>query len=122
MGLDDVGIKREHRVSARDEASKYMLQCPDDFRGYLVNKTLEEHCRHVRDKEWGGELEIRALSQCYGVKIVIIQLLPGQLDAKPIVHGEHFLKSGKIIYLAFYKSAYDLVSFPRYWYYYTDFY
>ena len=59
--------------TARQVAAEYISDHPDDFSPFL-EEPLEEYIMKVRDTgEWGGQLELSALANAYGVEINVLQ-------------------------------------------------
>lgn len=57
----------------RDAAAAYISGHPEDFLPFL-EEPLDEYTKKIRDTaEWGGQLELLALSKVYGVNINVLQ-------------------------------------------------
>ncbi|KAI1204291.1 aspartic peptidase domain-containing protein [Annulohypoxylon truncatum] len=57
----------------RKKATEYMEAHADDFAPFL-EEPLEAYTRKMRDTaEWGGQLELQALANAYGVEIKVLQ-------------------------------------------------
>lgn len=57
----------------RQAAASYISDHPDDFSPFL-EEPLDEHIRKIRETgEWGGHLELSALSKAYRVRINVLQ-------------------------------------------------
>lgn len=78
------------------------------FAPFIYGMTVEAYCEGVRNNRWGGDREISALSEAYGVTICVIK----HKVPKMVTHGEQFdgKRNGKIIYLAYYEVQYGDVS------------
>lgn len=62
-----VGYKKVRHVAAG-----YIEKHAGDFEGFM-EEPLQEHVRKVRETgEWGGHLELEALSKAYGVQICVL--------------------------------------------------
>ncbi|KAG8441707.1 hypothetical protein GDO86_010770 [Hymenochirus boettgeri] len=95
----------------RSQTADFMQNHADDFIPFLTNTTTgdlytqEEFLKYCADivntPAWGGQLELRALSQILNTPIEVIQA-----DASPIVIGEEF--SSKPIILVYMRHAYGL--------------
>ena len=85
----------------REMCSKYMIEHPDDFKPYItiddetvedVEKHFREYCERVLDvTNWGGQLELKALSDALNVTIDVVQadgaeLLIGSSETNPNQH------------------------------------
>lgn len=86
----------------RRRAVEYMLAHPDDFAPFL-EEDLEGYARKMRDTaEWGGQLELTALANVYGVEIKVLQ--DGRTETIEPAAGE-----GKgTVWLAYYRHGYGL--------------
>ncbi|KAK2055869.1 cysteine proteinase [Colletotrichum caudatum] len=59
--------------AVRRAAAEWMARHPDDFAPFL-EEDLEAYARKIRDTaEWGGQLELAALANVYGVEIRVVQ-------------------------------------------------
>ena len=69
LGSEDlIGYK-----AVRREAAAFIQSHPDDFAPFL-EEPLDEYVVKVRDTgEWGGQLELSALSKAYGLTINVLQ-------------------------------------------------
>lgn len=90
--------------SLRKSVSNYMLQQAERFLPYYTgDEDFEEYCRKVeKTSEWGGEFELRALSELYQTPIEIIQA--GETG---LVIGEHLSKQPSVI-LTYHLHAFRL--------------
>lgn len=93
----------------RQACSQYMLSHADDFMPYLDEDDLNEekyrqYCERVCDvTNWGGQLELKALSDVLGVAIEVIQaegaeLVIGQGEPSKrlvITYHRHMYGSGE---------------------------
>ncbi|KAK1987124.1 hypothetical protein LZ30DRAFT_703299 [Colletotrichum cereale] len=98
----------------RRAAAEWMAGHPDDFAPFL-EEDLEAYARKIRDTaEWGGQLELAALANVYGVEIRVVQ--DGRTErigpsAGDDVDGAASEKPGagkKEIWLAYYRHGYGL--------------
>ena len=88
--------------STRQVAASYIAQHPDDFEPFIEG-SLNDHINRIRDTgEWGGHLEIQALSTAYGVDINVLQG-DGRVDT--IESGQ---KSESPLWLAYYRHSHGL--------------
>lgn len=82
----------------RGRAAEWMEAHPDDFAPFL-EEGLEGYAGKIRDTaEWGGQLELVALSGVYGVEIRVVQ--DGRTER--IGEGE------QVVWLAYYRHGYGL--------------
>jgi OTU domain-containing protein 6 len=102
----------------RDLTCDYMLKNPDQFLPYLIDEDDEsgdlmdsekyqEYCEKIRDTlVWGGQLELKALADVFGVLIEVVQnegseLLIGNEDSNKnkerliITYHRHMFGSGE---------------------------
>lgn len=69
----------------REACCQYMLAHQDDFMPYMEEIDLDEvkyreYCERIRDvTNWGGQLELKALSDALGVSIEVVQAEGGEL-------------------------------------------
>ncbi|WYZ41821.1 hypothetical protein EsH8_V_000716 [Colletotrichum jinshuiense] len=97
----------------RRAAAEWMTAHPDDFAPFL-EEDLEGYVGKIRDTaEWGGQLELAALANVYGVDIRVVQdgrtekIGPTSEDvAGAASEGEG--KGEKEIWLAYYRHGYGL--------------
>ncbi|KAJ0163586.1 OTU domain-containing protein 2 [Colletotrichum tanaceti] len=97
----------------RTAAAEWMTAHPDDFAPFL-EEDLEAYARKIRDTaEWGGQLELAALANAYGVEIRIVQdgrterIGPSAGDTDGAASEEPGA-GGKEIWLAYYRHGYGL--------------
>ncbi|XDG04486.1 hypothetical protein ABKA04_004101 [Annulohypoxylon sp. FPYF3050] len=89
----------------RRRATEYMESHPDDFAPFL-EEPLDGYVRKMRDTaEWGGQLELTALANAYGVEIKVLQdgrteMIEPSMGTKG--EGE------RRIWLAYYRHGYGL--------------
>jgi OTU domain-containing protein 6 len=94
----------------RRTAADYMLSHGDDFAGFL-EEPLEEYATRIRDTaEWGGQLELSALANAYGVEVRVVQdgrtevIVPsGEMGGE-----EGAEKEKKTVWLAYYRHGFGL--------------
>jgi OTU domain-containing protein 6 len=106
----DATPKVEPYKIVRRTAADYMLSHGDDFAGFL-EEPLEEYARKIRDTaEWGGQLELSALANAYGVEVRIVQdgrtevIVPsGEMGGE-----EGSEKEKKTVWLAYYRHGFGL--------------
>lgn len=87
----------------RDAAAAYISEHPDDFLPFL-EEPLDEYTKKIRDTaEWGGQLELLALSKVYGVTINVLQG-DGRVERIESEAGG----ADTSIWLAYYRHTYGL--------------
>jgi OTU domain-containing protein 6 len=93
----------------RSKAAGYMEGHPGDFEGFL-EEPLQDYVEKIRDTaEWGGHLELMALSKVYGVEISVLQdgpmqtIEPGEGNTANKEKGER-----EKIWLAYYRHGFGL--------------
>ncbi|RNA08586.1 OTU domain-containing 6B [Brachionus plicatilis] len=95
----------------RDLTCDYMLQNTDDFQPYLTNddgdflgiEEYREYCHNIRNTPvWGGQLELKALSDVLKVSIEVVQgegsnivIGEDQKNRLVIAYHRHMLGSGE---------------------------
>ncbi|KAK1589726.1 uncharacterized protein LY79DRAFT_633953 [Colletotrichum navitas] len=91
----------------RRAAAEWMARHPDDFAPFL-EEDLEAYTRKIRDTaEWGGQLELAALANVYGVEIRVVQ--DGRTERiGPSAAGEESGAEKGEIWLAYYRHGYGL--------------
>ncbi|KAI2639121.1 cysteine proteinase [Hypomontagnella submonticulosa] len=91
----------------RKAATDYMEAHPDDFAPFL-EEPLETYLPKIRDTaEWGGQLELSALANAYGVEIKVLQ--DGRTETiEPTVNGTQKDGERQRIWLAYYRHGYGL--------------
>ena len=91
--------------TVRRTAAGYMETHADDYAAFL-EEPLEGYVAKIRDTaEWGGQLELSALANAYGVEIRVVQ------DGRTEVIQPHGGTEGgepKTIWLAYYRHGYGL--------------
>ncbi|KUI58442.1 OTU domain-containing protein 2, partial [Cytospora mali] len=92
--------------TVRRRAAGYIGEHGDEYAGFL-EEDLESYVRKMRDTaEWGGQIELLAVANVYGVEIHVVQdrqtevIRPTEAAA---VEGED-----KRIWLAYYRHGYGL--------------
>ncbi|KAL7633068.1 UNVERIFIED_CONTAM: hypothetical protein RMT77_016644 [Armadillidium vulgare] len=98
--------------SLRSKTASYIRSKLDDFMpfitdpetGDLLDQTqLEKYCDEIENtSSWGGQPELRALSQVLKRRIEVLQA-----EGSPIIFGEEFLSENGLI-LAYYRHYYGL--------------
>ncbi|KAI1799093.1 cysteine proteinase [Daldinia bambusicola] len=95
----------------RRAATEYMAAHAEDFAPFL-EEPLDAYVRRIRDTaEWGGQLELSALANAYGVEIKVLQ--DGRTETiEPNPGGSTGKKEEgeerKRIWLAYYRHGYGL--------------
>ncbi|KAH8911063.1 cysteine proteinase [Coniochaeta sp. PMI_546] len=88
----------------RTVAAGYMADHGDEFAGFL-EEPLEEYVAKIRDTaEWGGQLELTALANAYGVEVRVVQ--DGRTEV--IAPTEAVDGEKKVVWLAYYRHGYGL--------------
>ncbi|KAK3360286.1 hypothetical protein B0T25DRAFT_515618 [Lasiosphaeria hispida] len=88
----------------RRTAAEYMQRHADEFAGFL-EEPWESYVAKIRDTaEWGGQLELSALANAYGVEIRVVQ------DRRTEVVAPQGEEDGerKTLWLAYYRHGYGL--------------
>lgn len=94
--------KHDYKV-VRRVAADFMAKNPDDFSPFL-EEPLDDYIVKVRDTaQWGGQLELSALSRAYRVAINVLQ---GDGRVEKIEAGAG--ASEKPVWLAYYRHTYGL--------------
>jgi OTU domain-containing protein 6 len=84
--------------NVRHTAAAFIQDHPDDFAAFL-EEPVEVYTKKVRDtSEWGGAVELQALSRAYGRRINVLQ---GDGRVEKIGEGEE-------IWLAYYRHSFGL--------------
>lgn len=109
---NDSGQKYSYR-ELRDQTSHYMLDNPDDFIPFLINdqgglmnlEDYKKYCNRIsKTKEWGGHVELTAISQFTKKPIHIYQ---AESDV-PIKIEPRINSTKSPIILSFHKHLYHL--------------
>ncbi|CEI67022.1 hypothetical protein FVEN_g9798 [Fusarium venenatum] len=101
--LSDGTTQEPAYKTVRRVASNYMLEHGDDFAPFL-EEDLEGYARKMKDTaEWGGQLELMALARQYKAEIRVVQ--DGRMER---IGEEEGTKSGKTLWLAYYRHGYGL--------------
>lgn len=89
----------------RRRATDHMERHKDDFAPFLEDD-FEDYVRKIRDTaEWGGQLELKALADAYGVEIKVVQ--DGRTETiEPT--GKDQSKDTSRIWVAYYRHGYGL--------------
>ncbi|RYP01526.1 hypothetical protein DL764_006192 [Monosporascus ibericus] len=95
--------------AVRKRATDYMEAHPDDFAPFL-DEPLSSYVPKIRDTaEWGGQLELAALANAYGVEIKVVQ--DGRTETiEPSTSGNGGAEEQprERIWLAYYRHGYGL--------------
>ncbi|RDA91317.1 hypothetical protein CP533_1574 [Ophiocordyceps camponoti-saundersi (nom. inval.)] len=102
LGDDPASSEPVHRL-VRRAAVAYMVENEDEFAPFL-SEDFDVYAARMRDSaEWGGQLELTALSRRYGAEIRVLE--SGRVE----VIGEEVGKAtGKRLWLAYYRHGYGL--------------
>lgn len=98
-------------VQLRKITAEYIRTHRKDFEGFVCSMVdsleggvdiFEEYCRKVaRNGEWGGELELKAMSELLNCKITVYKR-----DSQPVAYGpENYIGS---LHIVFHQYAYSL--------------
>lgn len=88
----------------RGVAAGYMESHGEEFAGFL-EEDLGGYVRKIRDTaEWGGQLELTALANAYGVEVRVVQ--DGRTEV--IAPAEGKTVGRKTVWLAYYRHGYGL--------------
>ncbi|XP_053102048.1 deubiquitinase OTUD6B isoform X2 [Hemicordylus capensis] len=98
-------------ATLRSQTSEYIRSHTDDFLPFLTNpntgdlysqEEFEKYCYDIANTAaWGGQLELRALSQILQTPIEVVQM-----DSPPIIVGEEYNR--KPLTLVYMRHAYGL--------------
>ncbi|KUJ11959.1 OTU-domain-containing protein [Mollisia scopiformis] len=103
---EEEGEGEKYKV-VRGKAAGYMQRHADDFEGFC-EEPLQEHVKKIRDTaEWGGHLELLALSRVYGVEICVLQDGPMQA-IEPGDENKKGEEEKEKIWLAYYRHGFGL--------------
>lgn len=92
----------------RRAAAAYMADHADEFAGFLEGP-LEEYAALIRDTaEWGGQLELTALANAYGVEVRVVQDGRTEVIAPTVEAVGDEDKEKKVVWLAYYRHGYGL--------------
>ncbi|KAK0719539.1 hypothetical protein B0H67DRAFT_484629 [Lasiosphaeris hirsuta] len=101
-GEGEAKVTMPYKV-VRRTAAEYMQQHEDDFAGFL-EEPLKTYVAKIRDTaEWGGQLELNALANAYGVEIRVVQDRRTEVVAPQGADAER-----KTLWLAYYRHGYGL--------------
>lgn len=101
----DAELKEDQRYKAvRKAAARYIEEHPDDFVAWL-DEPLEGYVHKIRDTaEWGGHLELLAISKTYNVQICVLQ----NGSSQTIEPGTGNPSELEKIWLAYYRHGFGL--------------
>jgi len=98
----DAEAGRNGYKTVRRVAAEYMARHGDEFSGF-VEGDFGGYVERIRDTaEWGGQLELSALANAYGVEIRVVQ--EGRTEVVRPREGE----GEKTLWLAYYRHGYGL--------------
>lgn len=105
-GSGEDGEEEPGYRTVRRRAAGYIGEHGDDYAGFL-EEDVESYVRKMRDTaEWGGQIELLAVANVYGVEIHVVQ--DGQTEViRPAAEGEAEGED-KRIWLAYYRHGYGL--------------
>ncbi|KKZ66254.1 hypothetical protein EMCG_08025 [[Emmonsia] crescens] len=91
--------------TVRDVTASFITNHADDFAPF-IEESLPEYVRKIRDTaEWGGQLELQAIAQAYGVHVNVIQ---GDGRIEKFEPQNSNKEDDKTIWLAYYRHTYGL--------------
>lgn len=91
-------------LTCRSTAAAYMRAHPTDFKPFIEGNSLSEYAHEVESSnEWGGHLEINALSHANQHTIVVFSAM-----APLVVVGEEYAGNGSRLELSYHKHYYGL--------------
>ncbi|KAK5446514.1 OTU protein [Exophiala xenobiotica] len=99
------GPKKEPYQNVRYAAAEFMAANPDDFAAFM-EEPLESYVQKIRDTaEWGGQLELQAISQAYSININVLQA-DGRVEK--ISCGTEKAADTHDVWLAYYRHSFGL--------------
>ncbi|KAL9114137.1 MAG: hypothetical protein Q9227_001909 [Pyrenula ochraceoflavens] len=97
------GASKETYQTVRVTAANFVAQHPSDFAPFL-EEPLETYVSKIRDTaEWGGQLELQAISRAYEVEINVLQATGDVVKIRPPSSTVN-----KTIWLAYYRHSFGL--------------
>ncbi|KAI5289044.1 hypothetical protein KEM54_004500 [Ascosphaera aggregata] len=105
-GAAPLAPAQESYKFVRAETAYYLLAHPDDFEPF-IEEPLDQYAHKVRDTaEWGGQIELLAISRAYGVYINVLRGDGSIEKLEPESSGA--VEEKKEIWLAYYQHSYGL--------------
>jgi OTU domain-containing protein 6 len=99
------GPKKEPYQNVRYAAAEFMVANPDDFAPYM-EEPLESYVQKIRDTaEWGGQLELQAISRAYSININVLQA-DGRVEK--ISCGTEKAADTHAVWVAYYRHTFGL--------------
>jgi len=99
------GPNKESYQNVRQAAAEFMAAHPDDFAAFM-EEPLETYVKKIRDTaEWGGQLELQAISRAYSIDINVLQA-DGRVEK--ISCGTEKAADTSDIWLAYYRHSFGL--------------
>lgn len=97
--------KHDGYRAVRAVTADYITEHKDDFVPFMEDP-LDDYVKKIRlTAEWGGQLELQAISKAYGVEIHVLQ---GDGRVEKIEPGSETDEEIKRIWLAYYRHTYGL--------------
>ncbi|KAI9038599.1 deubiquitinase OTU2 [Aspergillus affinis] len=98
--------KHDGYRAVRAVTADYIVEHKDDFEAFM-EEPLDQYTRKIKlTAEWGGQLELQAISRAYGVEINVIQ---GDGRIEKIEAGDSLdAENKRVIWLAYYRHTYGL--------------
>ncbi|KIW61321.1 hypothetical protein PV05_01456 [Exophiala xenobiotica] len=99
------GPNKEPYQNVRYAAAEFMAAHPDDFSAFM-EEPLESYVKKIRDTaEWGGQLELQAISRAYSININVLQA-DGRVEK--ISCGTEKGADTSDVWLAYYRHSFGL--------------
>lgn len=93
--------------AVRSATAGFIMDHSDDFAPFL-EEPIQEYTRKIKlTTEWGGQLELQAISRAYGVYINVIQG-DGRIEKFEPGEDSESVDEPKTIWLAYYRHTYGL--------------
>ncbi|ODH52247.1 hypothetical protein GX48_01564 [Paracoccidioides brasiliensis] len=105
ISATESGVGAVGYQAVRDVTANFITNHADDFAPF-IEESLSRYVRKIRDTaEWGGQLELQAISQAYGVHINVVQ---GDGRIEKFEPPNSNAGEEKTIWLAYYRHSYGL--------------
>lgn len=102
-GFNETAPSEESYQTVRNAAASFISQHSDDFIPFL-DEPFEAYVQRLKDTaEWGGQLELQAISKAYSVQINVLQATGEIVKFEPENNVSH-----KPIWLAYYRYSFGL--------------
>ncbi|OJD11801.1 hypothetical protein AJ78_07498 [Emergomyces pasteurianus Ep9510] len=101
----ELGSSAAGYLTVRGVTASFITNHADNFAPF-IEEPLPEYVRKIRDTaEWGGQLELQAIAQAYGVYVHVIQ---GDGRIEKFEPQNSNKEASKTIWLAYYRHTYGL--------------